>query len=541
MRRLGLLAFVLCACSSAKNEAPPSGQPPYAPPPAIVTVESGIVREVVVVPGVSAPKNPTLDVATPAEQNAFRLVKYDVDPPRPARAIVVMMPGFLGGAGSFDPVARALVRRSDAEGAIEVWAIDRRSNLLEDTHGDDVAEVRGDPDLARKYYFDGEAVEGKTFPGFIDGSDIGYESEWGAETTLGDLHAALASVADKKKKVILLGHSMGATLAEAYAAWDFGGTRGFDELAGLVLVDGVAGVEGDPPAGFTEKEYLEGSMSTSNPFASSGLNVIRKSQPYVALPFLGVKVLEHAERMALATHLAPKAPRIAHDDVTGSLAILLGLRTQEIPAMNNRAAFGFSFDDASCAISIAAVSIGAPTGGPTATYKAFLGSELVHPSDPHATYDWLDFDQSTPKERTRLDDIAMSWFAGPGLNFGEWYFPSRLALDSGVVGSLNIQDDDWRAKYGLRAKHGAEIDLPVLGFAAALTGSASRFDKLKAMLPPIGAGRPLAGTPRTDPKAFSVIEHPEFTHIDPLQAADVGDGRAWYDALAEFVKRNTTP
>lgn len=537
--RFAWVACVLCACSSSKNEAP---QPtPYVPPPAIATVETGIVREVVVVPGVAAPKNPTLDEATPAEKNAFRLVKYRVDPPRPARAIVVMMPGFLGGAGSFDPMARALVRRSDAEGAIEVWAIDRRANLLEDTHGDDVAEVRGDPDLARKYYFDEEEVEGKTFSGFVDASEVGYESEWGAETTLGDLHLALAAVPDKKNKVILLGHSMGATLAEAYAAWDFAGIRGFDELAGLVLVDGVAGTEGDPSASFTEKDYLEGSMSMDNPFASSGLNLIRKAQPYVTLPFLGVKVLEHAERMAIATHLAPRAPRIAHDDLTSSFAILTGLKQADIPAMSNGAAFGFAFDDASCGISIAAVSIGTSTGGPTEKYKAFLGAELLHPSDPKSTYEWLDFDQSTPKERTRLDDIAQSWFSGPGLNFGEWYFPARLALDSGVVGSLNIADDDWRAKYGLRARHGAEIDLPVLGFAAALTGSASRFDKLKAMLPPIGPGRPLAGATRTDPKAFTVLEHPEFTHIDPLQAADVGEGRVWYDALASFVKSNTKP
>jgi hypothetical protein len=245
--------------------------------------------------------------------------------------------------------------------------------------------------------------------------------------------------------------------------------------------------------------------------------------------------------MALATHLAGGAPRLAHDDVTSSLAILLGLKVEELPAMNNRTAFGFAFDDASCGISIAAVSIGAATGGPTSKYKAFFGSELLHPSDPKSTYDWQDFDQVTPKERTRLDDIANSWFSGPGLNFGEWYFPARLALDSGVIGSLNIQDGDWRAKYGLRAKFGAEIDVPVLGFAAALTGSATRFDKLKALLPPIGAGRPLAGTPRTDAKAFTVIEHPDFTHIDPLQAADVGDGKLWYDALAAFVKQNTKP
>ncbi|MGZ3419714.1 MAG: alpha/beta hydrolase [Polyangiales bacterium] len=540
MRSSVFCFFALAACSSKSAEAPGPSPSTYVPPPDRVVVESGIVREIVPIEGVPAPKNPTLDVETPKENNAFRVVRYRVDPPKPARAIVIAMPGFLGGAGSFDPMARALVRRSDADGAIEVWAIDRRANLLEDTHGDDVAEVRGDPDLARTYYFDGEEVEGKTFHGFLDFSEVGFESEWGAETTLGDLRKAIAKVPDPKAHVVLLGHSMGATLAEAYAAWDFSGARGYDELAGVVLVDGVSGRELDGPDTFAEKDYLEGSTAMGNPFASSGLNVIRKAQPYVALPFLGVKVLEHAERMAIATHLSPKSPRLPHDDVTSSVAILLGLKQDAIPPMTNKAAFGFAFDDASSAITIAAVSAGSSTGGPTEKYKALLGAELIHPSSATASYDWLDFDQTTPKERTRLDDLSKSWFEGPGLNFGEWYFPARLSLDSGVVGSLNIADDDWRAKYGLHAKHGADIDLPFLCFAAALTVDATRYDKLKAMLTkPIGDGRPLAGTARTDPRTFSVLVHPEFTHIDPLQAADVGDGKVWYDALADFVKANT--
>lgn len=101
----------------------------------------------------------------------------------------------------------------------------------------------------------------------------------------------------------------------------------------------------------------------------------------------------------------------------------------------------------------------------------------------------------------------------------------------------------------MRARHGAAIDLPVLAFAAQLTAdkaepgkepTARRYDKLRAMLTqPIGTGRPLAGTERSDPRAWKLLVNPAFTHIDPLQAADAGEGKAWYDELATFVRANT--
>lgn len=535
------LSLLLLGCSSKEEPAKPVES--YTPPPATAVIETGIVRELLDVDGVVPPKNPVRDAETPREQNRVRVVRYRPEASKKARAIVVLMPGFLGGAGSFDPLARALVRRGldDPAGAVEAWAIDRRSNYLEDTHGDDVAEVRRDPSVSAKYYYEGEPVAGKTFAGFIDQSAVPHIAEWGAPVTLGDLRNVIARVPDKKSRVVLLGHSLGATLAEAYAAWDFDGQRGYDDLAALVLVDGVAGNELAAPSEFSEKTYLEGQTDSANPFAGSGLNIIRKAQPFVALPFLGVAALELAERMAIATAFAPTAPRIEHDDLTNLTAVLLGLDRKKIPKMTNRAAFGFAFDDASSAVFIAAISAGQPTGGPVEKYKGILGGELIHPTDPAASYDWVDFDATTPRERSRLSEMARSWFEGPGLNFGEWYFPSRLALDAGVVGSLNIADDDWRAKYGLRAKHGAALDLPVLGFAAGLVPE-SRFEKLSAMLTaPIGPGRPLAGTPRSDPRAYRVIVNRQFTHIDPIQAADTGEGKTWYDDLYTFVTSHTPP
>ena len=40
---------------------------------------------------------------------------------------------------------------------------------------------------------------------------------------------------------MLGGHSLGGSIATAYATWDFGGRAGGDDLDGLVLIDGGSG------------------------------------------------------------------------------------------------------------------------------------------------------------------------------------------------------------------------------------------------------------------------------------------------------------
>jgi hypothetical protein len=47
-----------------------------------------------------------------------------------ARRVLVLVPGFVGGAGDFTLVARELVRRVPG---LQVWAVDRRSSAFEDT------------------------------------------------------------------------------------------------------------------------------------------------------------------------------------------------------------------------------------------------------------------------------------------------------------------------------------------------------------------------------------------------------------------------
>ncbi len=244
LRSLPLAVALAASASACGSDTPaPTPTPPaeYAPPPASVVVDEGAVkirREIFLVPGVKPPKNPVAaaNAETPADLDFVRVVRYrvDADPPKPARAIAVLMPGFLGGAGSYDPLARAIVRRSAGDEAFEAWAVDRRSNLLEDHHGLDVAEVKKDPEIALGYYFEEGEAEGRSSRASDRRRTSPSESEWGLETTVGDLAAVIGVVAqaDRQARVVLVGHSLGASIVEEYAAWDFAGKPGYAELAG---------------------------------------------------------------------------------------------------------------------------------------------------------------------------------------------------------------------------------------------------------------------------------------------------------------------
>jgi hypothetical protein len=546
MLRLALPAVAFCfvaACSSTSS-APPGTVPPadagvqdapaFVPPPASTVVEDpgsvAIRREVLVVDGVVPPPNPLKNAATPPEQNKVRVVRYrvDADPPKPARAIFVMMPGFLAGAGAFDAIARAIVRRSTATDSFEAWAIDRRANFLEDTFGLDVAEVMQDPSIAHSYYFDQNPVLGQSFAGFLDGAALPWTSEWGLATTVGDLRNVITKVpqADRAQRVILFGHSLGAAIAEEYAAWDFGGQPGYADIAGLALLDGVAGNEGKA-APFDQPTYENGDPDAGGLGAQLGVNSdIRNGNTFFALPFLGVKayvVSEYTAMRARWTGTLVEADT-TRDDLLG---VTLGL--SPLPKMTDRAAFGFAFDENSAPFPFVAVSCGEGNGGAITPYESALSGMKLHPSDPTATYGWTEYDMTVPKENTSIDDFARAWYEGPGLNLAEWYFAQRLTVDVQAASTLNVTAADWRASsYGLLAEHGPDIDVPILAVALALEQTSSVFDALQA-------------TVKTPAASFSTMALPQLQHVDGVAGADDPGSavKQWYDALVAFGLAST--
>lgn len=537
----------LCACGGDDDGAPDAAPHldarapvdwPEADVPAATTPEPGIRREIFTVDGVAPPPNPVSGELTPTELDRTVVVRYRQagDPVAP-HAVVVAFPGLLGGAGSFDGLARNLVRGGAARDlVVEVWAIDRRSNLLEDRRGVDAAEAVGDPELANFYYYGDDTIAGVGFAGFVDQDAVPYMSEWGLATHVDDLRAVIDAItggddAAGRDHVFLLGHSLGGGFTEAYAAWRFAdGVRGVEQLAGLILVDGALG---DAPA--SEADWHDG--VSGGLFSVPGVDELRGDggDRYLELPFFGVDIFPRVEVLALRARLAPDAV-VADPGRDEALVFQLSLGALAVPPMTNAAALGWGFDDDSAGIPLASASMGDATGGPVGTYQsAFFDAELLHPTSATATYAWLDATADDPDDFTPMADLIAAFVDGR-TNFAEWYFPQRLSLDLQAVGGAQVPDDGWQAAEGLRAFDGALIDAPILAIAADFVRPAD-YDAVRARVAPtVGAGRPGAGAARTSDAGFRVVDTP-FTHLEPLLAPARPDNPV-PPAVLDFVEAN---
>lgn len=209
------------------------------------------------------------------------------------RIILILIPGFLGGAGTFDPLARDLVR--EFAGQLEVWAVDRRPNQLEDRRGGlharvgaETAAAAGDADGVLRalregirFYFPGSDadMDGNPDPPFTlpdqvaaDG-DSGFQrlsqdevrpfaAHWGVDTYARDwreLVLQARSIVGSEGLVLFGGHSMGTTWTGVFAAYDFDPGPGVE--AGYQLVDGLVLLEGGGPgapsgSALPEPDYL---------------------------------------------------------------------------------------------------------------------------------------------------------------------------------------------------------------------------------------------------------------------------------------------
>src|SRR5215213_3839772 len=139
----------------------------------VLTAAPALARERVI----TVPAPPA---AGPAQFNQVTVHQFG---PASAKRVLVLMPGTQGGAGDFTLDARNLVKRMSG---LQVWAIDRRTQALEDTATFAAAE-RGEVSLqqAFDYYLN--------FGGFhFRGADEDpYAREWGMGVALNDAHAVV--------------------------------------------------------------------------------------------------------------------------------------------------------------------------------------------------------------------------------------------------------------------------------------------------------------------------------------------------------------
>ncbi len=180
----------------------------------------------------------------------FRLRTPDGVPVEPD-VILVLTPGFLCGANVFEYLGRQVVYMAETtgRGKLEVWALERRPNTLEDLTGLNAAEATGDINTAVNYYYRGAMINGRKFGGFLKDQQVPFLSEFGLKQVMEDIYKVITTnVPDpetRRRKVFVGGHSLAGFITAIFAGWDFDGDpattddAGYRNCAGFVGLDTV--------------------------------------------------------------------------------------------------------------------------------------------------------------------------------------------------------------------------------------------------------------------------------------------------------------
>lgn len=471
-----------------------------------------------------APPNPVNGATTPDELNRYRLFRYRQDtgdlPPRSVNSIIVFLPGWGAGAADFMFAAPDIVK--SANGDIEIWVPDRRSEMMEDQWGMDLAEYYKDPQIAYDYYFNNLPVEGKTFEGFLDpySAETDMMSEWGIDLELQTILELIEIVPEDKRaeNVILGGHSMGVRTARMFTSYEFpDGMFGYEYLAGLILYDGKETYEP-----LSEEEYL------------LALDRIRKGEEkrfksqFHNLADVSTYYLIQYLAMAASEGFGEGDPRFGPDGHIGSWYYfgLLGLlltRFQNIE-MTNEAFFGLALDDESSPLLWAfSGQMGRLTGG-----KLNRDALGTFPDDKNASYSWLNYDEFFPEELVDIQNMLKLLYAGPS-DFTDGYYSSRLLLEHMIAVDIDTTGT-WMDNYF--HYYPSLIDIPVLGVRSGYMAGTNVFEEFRDKLAPIRG----TNESRTD-YGFDIIDVFTWSHMEVLIVQ--ADRNPIYPGVVDWAKQWT--
>jgi len=490
-----------------------------------------------------------------------------------ADAILVAQAGVIGGASSFDGIARNTIRNAAAQGKhIEFWALERRSNCLEDHTGIEAAAAARDWRLAVDYYYKGKPIKGKTFGGFLTDAQVPMLAEIGLAQTMRDEYTVITrgipDAAARSKKVFCGGHSMGGPLTSAFARWDFDGDpetledAGYKQCAGYFYLD-TNGTLQSAELGQLEQAALD-QLGPGSP------DVILAGMRTGALPrIFDLKLWYGPEILAFTGILAQAAYQQADEvglvkALPHSTVLDLNLRvffSRDLPTflsgspgirdfkLSNEALFGAMLDDNSQPLFGDQISLGSFDGGPvvqkdfpTPSALSVLSpaSKLLDGSRPHMipsepdgpVYTWRNYDHvgdadappqtdslgrpftSPQQEVADIRQVARAFFEGP-TDFTTHYESLRLVLDFSRAVSGDLSGD----LSAIRHHEGPTVrpNIELRGGDNFLAAGASGPD------------------PQTDEDTLAL---PGYTHIDVLSAAALqNDGKPERGAhfLASFV------
>ena len=423
--------------------------------------------------------------------NNARFTRFRVNPiATQPDAILVLIPGFEGGANDFKIFAENLLPKVFLETGkvLEIWAYDRRTNQLEDTVGLDIAEAHQDPYIALDWLFgnelslplDGALVTGPNRRAVFYNShaDTAFIANWTPLMFSQDIDAIVekARTIAKNGNVFLGGHSAGTGFTARYAATDFNlsgmgpAQPGYAKLRGLVLLEGPGGSTAGAPLTGDTLDRIEAAFdgglfgavrdnaarcvdgTTACTQANEATACSGQTPPKCTLPtnaysivagLLNPRIFAQAEIGAIQAISDLNTGQVLTQVDQNSPGNNAGAKVPDLASLSFigpatvEGGFGTFLDkDGLIATTVApfiAMSVGepGPVVGGLKTWKDILHGPLTPepPLGPPPTT-LPGGDWGADKEVTRLDRIITSFYAGH-TNFSDWYYPgSGLALTS---------------------------------------------------------------------------------------------------------------
>ena len=423
---------------------------------------------------------------TPARYDKVGVLKTG---PPGARNVLVLNPGTSASASYFAPLAKTVAGQVRGW---QVWAVERRENLLED-HSVFKRAKRGKATGQQVFDY---YLRWLTDPSItnhfrlIPDSEVAFARDWGMRVEIEDLNRVVKAAKRLRGKVVVGGHSLGGSITTAYATWDFGGKPGARGLSGLVYIDGGSSPTpstfgADTPLTAELANQLLQDLETGSPWLTFG---------GIPSPFTGL------------FNTAGSIGVIAEPDVPSLGQAWSGLPANLKPPIpvTNLAQYGYALDSES-------------SPAPLAAAQAHLG-RLAASGDPRG---WDRADELTPIRR------YATMFSGWGLQSLDgtaWYHPRRLTIDSGAVAAGNA--NPAQGVLDVRATHGDDLPkgLRIYAFGASLGGARV-----------LDAARVLASQSGIPKRQLTLVDrHTTYSHNDPNSAAPKN---AFVARLVPFLRR----
>jgi pimeloyl-ACP methyl ester carboxylesterase len=407
-------------------------------------------------------------------------------------AILILVPGFEGGAGDFKNLAENAITRAQAEGfVLEVWAYDRRTNQLEDMVGLDIAEEFLSADIALDWLFGAEltlplhsllaAGPNRRAVFYDTQADVPFLANWTSLVFSRDIDVLVtaASAVAVNQNVFLGGHSAGTGFTARYASTDFDlsgvgpAHPGYAKLRGLVLLEGGGGSTAGAPLTADTLDRIEAKFDgglfgavrdnaprcvdgvTACTIANEAVDCAAQVPPKCTLPttsyaivpgLLNARLLASGEVSALQAAVDPDIGEnilrvdqgAAGNNAVAKVPDLNGLSF--LPHATAEGGLGNFIDDDSFVAGLApfvATSVGGP--GPSIAgiqhwrdiTEGVDPAQVPNNGPPPTTLPGTRWGQE--KEVTRFDRVITDFYKG-GTNFTDVYYPSSGLSVTAVTG-----------------------------------------------------------------------------------------------------------